>query len=318
MQVHSPLASLRPFLEQVFASYHRKELLSSDPLEFVHRYSDPWDQEVVALVAAQLAYGNVRQIRASVARWLSLMEQASGSPRAFVRERLRDSRVRESMQGFVHRIHRGSDLLALLDLMSRSWRDHGSLGAHLVSRLSEEDIDFTKALDALLEDWKGWAQESGKVSRSLAHFLAAPRSGSCCKRWCMLLRWMGRRDELDPGLWQPGSILLRSIPSGSGLLSRQLVIPLDTHVGQICQMIGLTRRKSLNWKAAVEITSRLKQISSEDPVRYDFSLARIGIVDRCRKRFVPEVCSGCELSAVCRHGRRGERWRRTPLNRVKS
>ena len=64
---------LQPFLDQVFDRYHRAVHLGSDPLEFVHRYSNPWDQEVVALVAAQLAYGNVRQIRASVQRWIDLM-----------------------------------------------------------------------------------------------------------------------------------------------------------------------------------------------------------------------------------------------------
>jgi uncharacterized protein (TIGR02757 family) len=258
---------------------------------------------VVALVAAQLAYGNVRQIRASVARWLELMEANSKTPARFVREGLSDPTVRQSVQGFVHRIHRGSDLLALLDLLSESWRHHGSLGAHFVSLLSPEDTSFAPALDGLLTEWKRWSEErtGQRIPRSLAHFLAAPASGSCCKRWCMLLRWMGRKDDLDPGIWQPGSVLVASASEERGLRPRQLVIPLDTHVGQICQLLGLTTRKSLNWKAAVEITERLREFDPEDPVKHDFALARLGILDRCRKKWVPEICGQCELRPACRH-----------------
>jgi uncharacterized protein (TIGR02757 family) len=306
MSLRRSSSTIQPFLDEVFHAYHRTEHLGSDPLEFVHRFSDPWDQEVVALVAAQLAYGNVRQIRSSVQLWLDGVIKSSGTPSNFVREGLLDESVRAKLSGFVHRIHRGDDLLFLLDLLAESWRRYGSLGAHLATRLAPGAPDFSEALDALLADWKSWVQEKtgAKPSRSLAHFLAAPASGSCCKRWCMLLRWMGRRDDLDPGLWQPGSVLLQNLPAGAGLHSHQLVIPLDTHVGQICQLIGLTHRKSLNWKAAVEITEKLKQVDPKDPVRHDFALARLGILDKCRKRDVPEICSRCQLEPACRYRRK--------------
>ncbi len=306
MTTRSSAHLLRPFLDQLFDAYHRTEHLGSDPLEFVHRFQDPWDQEVVALIAAQLAYGNVRQIRSSVERWLAGMISHSGSPSYFVREGLADLEIRAQMLDFVHRLHTGADLLLLLDLLAESWRRHGSLGAHLCMHLETRAPDFSQALDVVLMEWKNWVREkTGALpSRSVAHFLAAPASGSCCKRWCMLLRWMGRKDALDPGLWQPGSRLLKQLPEGSGLLPRQLVIPLDTHVGQICQFLGLTRRKALNWKAALEITSRLRECDPEDPVRHDFALARLGILDKCRKRFVAEVCGNCELRPGCRHAAR--------------
>jgi uncharacterized protein (TIGR02757 family) len=116
----------------------------------------------------------------------------------------------------------------------------------------------------------------------------------------MLMRWMGRRDEVDPGLWMSGSDL---VPAGRGLLPRQLIMPLDTHVGRICQFLGLTRRKSLNWKAALEVTAGLAAEFPEDPVRHDFALARIGIVDRCRGRYIEAICTRCELFGPCRAGR---------------
>ncbi len=123
----------------------------------------------------------------------------------------------------------------------------------------------------------------------------------------MLLRWMGRKDGkngVDLGLWMTGSPLLAGL---SGLKPDQLVLPLDTHVGRISQYLGLTRRKSLNWKAALEITERLREVDPRDPVRYDFALARLGILDLCKNRYVPGVCESCELFGACRLAARGSR-----------
>ena len=46
---------VKDFLDPLYARFQRPEYLTSDPLEFVHRYDDPWDREAVALVAALLA-----------------------------------------------------------------------------------------------------------------------------------------------------------------------------------------------------------------------------------------------------------------------
>lgn len=261
--------------------------------------------------SAQLAYGNVRQIRKSLESWLARVMGVAASPSAWIRDGLDGSAGAAALDGFKHRLHDGNDLVALGRLLAESWRRFGSLGAHLASRLEPGHRNFAPALDGLLTDWKEWHQQkTGRpVARALGHLLAAPAQGSCCKRWCMLLRWMGRKDEVDLGLWMDGSPLLAG---ARGLQPAQLVMPLDTHVGQICQFVGLTRRKSLNWRAAVEITEALREVlrkvpeaaAASDPVRYDFALARIGIVDRCRKRFVQPICSRCELWSACRLARR--------------
>lgn len=298
---------LEPFLAQVQERYHRLEWVHSDPIEFVLQFKDPWDQEAVALVAAQLAYGNVKQIRRSIQGWLDRIQSVSPSPAYWVREGVWSPDASRVLGDFVHRIHRGSDLLALSRLQSRSWSRWGSLGAHLVSQLSVDAPDFAQALNSVLAQWRDWLrEESGgkKPSRSMQHFLAAPEQGSCCKRWCMLLRWMGRRDAVDPGLWMQGSPLLEGLESAQGkalgLRPSQLVMPLDTHVGTISQYLGLTDRKSLNWRAAIEITHRLREFSPEDPVRYDFALARLGILDLCQKKFVRDICEKCMLLGACR------------------
>jgi uncharacterized protein (TIGR02757 family) len=75
---------------------------------------------------------------------------------------------------------------------------------------------------------------------------------------------MVRRDEVDPGGWD-------DVPAS------KLIVPLDTHMHRISLQLGLTKRKQANLKAACEITAAFRSIEPEDPVRYDFSLTRLGI-----------------------------------------
>jgi uncharacterized protein (TIGR02757 family) len=298
--------TLPPFLEEVFLEHHRPSRLSSDPLEFVHRFGSPLEQEAVALIAAQLAYGNVKQIRRSVEDWIRRVES---SPQKTVENWVRSLATPEgiraanrALQGFVHRFHEGEELTLLFRLLQRSWERFGSLGAHFVRGLSPDDLDITLALNTLLAEWRSWAVELNPGvagGRAFGHFMSAPAQGSCCKRWCMFLRWMGRKDALDPGLWTAGAPLAAGFVRGRSLHSRQLILPLDTHTGRISQYLGLTNRKSLGWRAALEITEVLRCADPEDPVRFDFALSRLGILDLCQKRFRVEICRECQLLPVC-------------------
>jgi uncharacterized protein (TIGR02757 family) len=94
--------------------------------------------------------------------------------------------------------------------------------------------------------------------------LPDPDKGSACKRLNLFLRWMVRKDDIDPGIWA-------DIPKNI------LIIPLDTHMMQISQILGFTKRKAADMKTAIEITEALKQYDPVDPVRFDFSLTRLGI-----------------------------------------
>jgi uncharacterized protein (TIGR02757 family) len=310
--VYLTLMELREFLDRLTRQYHRTEFLWSDPLEFVHRYKDPWDQEAVALFASVLAYGNVRQIRKSVDDLLGRMSRLAGSPAGFVRlAEEKSESCGPALKGFAHRFNVGTDLLLLSALLGRSWKEHGSLGSHFLTHLEPGAADISSGLDGLIGDWKKSIQDDPELSAlfkkspSFSYLLTAPQDGSCCKRWCMFLRWMGRKDDLDPGLWGKGSPLEKTFPKSRYLKPSQLVLPLDTHTGRISQYLGLTKRKSLNWLAALEVTASLKECDPDDPSRYDFALARLGILDLCRHRYVEEVCSGCDLVNFCQFARKG-------------
>lgn len=179
--------------------------------------------------------------------------------------------------------------------------------------------DFSVALNRLIRDWRDWAAEAdGKTAGgSFRYLLTAPEDGSCCKRWCMLLRWMGRDDSrqelldhpqrVDLGLWSRNSPLAGTFPQGRWLDPSQLVIPLDTHTGRISQYLSLTRRKTLDWRAALEVTAALRGSDAEDPVKYDFALARLGILDLCQRKYRPEICGSCQLRPACKFAARGAR-----------
>jgi uncharacterized protein (TIGR02757 family) len=295
--------SLGPFLNRLFDQYHQETYLYSDPLEFVHQYSDPWDQEVVALLAALLAYGKVAQIKISVQRVLNLMQARAKGPSEFVRQLKSPQKLtlaHRDFQVWRHRFNSGGDVVCLLKLLERSWSQSGSLGNHFLSYHEKGAKDFESALIHLIAQWKeGVREQAISPEKSFFYLLNSPQDGSCCKRWCLFLRWMGRKDALDPGLWMEGSDLIKG--SGKFLMSHQLIMPLDTHSGRISQYLGLTERKSLNWKAAMEITKNLKSFEPDDPIKYDFALSRLGILDLCQKQFRKEICQSCDLMPVCRY-----------------
>ncbi len=273
------LIVLQDLLDRLYLKYHGKDYLFSDPLEFVHRYQDPLDQEAVALVAALLAYGNVKQIRSSIEVVLERIHRLSEGPADFVR-RLSDvgflRKSRRSFSDFKHRFNIGADLIVLFQLLNRSWNEFGSLGAQFVSHLDPGDRNLGRALVQLMECWRGWAAD--RAEDSFYFFLTSPQDGSCCKRWCMFLRWMGRKDEVDPGLWTKKGALSSGFPQGRYLRSDQLIIPLDTHTGRITRSWKMTHRKNPDWQAALEVTEALRHFDDKDPVRFDFAICRLGML----------------------------------------
>lgn len=294
-------AKLHYFLDSIFQEFHQRRFLNSDPLQFVHRFKNPWDQEAVALLAALLAYGQVKQIQKSLEIAFTKINQLAKSPQSFVQKLHFLDFQRKSTKifgDFIHRFNCGNDLILLFRLLNKSWSEFGSLGNHFNSLLHREDESIERALSHLITTWRNWiARES---TLSFSYLLTSPQDGSCCKRWCMFLRWMGRKDSLDPGLWTKNSPILRESKSSSSFLSaHQLIMPLDTHTGRISQYLGLTPRKSLNWRAAMEVTQALKQLDPKDPIRFDFALSRLGILEICQKKYRQEICLKCQLLPVC-------------------
>ena len=127
----------------------------------------------------------------------------------------------------------------------------------------------------------------GRLSRGYRHLFPLPSTGGPCKRLHLFLRWMVRRAPPDFGLWPEVS-------------PAKLLMPVDTHIENMCRAVGLTSRKSRNWRMAVEITDRLRRLDADDPVKYDFALCHLGIAGDCPRKRDPVKCVQCPIQAICR------------------
>lgn len=275
----APEPLLKAKLEAVAAKYDRA-YLDTDPLKFAHRYRDPRDAEVAGLIAAAFAYGSVVLIFRAVER---LLGEMGDSPAAFL-ERWDARRDARRFHGFRHRFHGARDVTRLFSLLSRALRGHGSLGELFAAGWDEREANVGPALSRFVA-----AILDGPQPQTIRHLLSSPADGSACKRMLLWLRWMIRpADGVDLGLWT------HRIPPS------KLVIPLDTHTFRITRYLGLTNRSSPDWRAAEEVTARLTRLDPQDPVRYDFGLCRLGILDLCPSHRDPRKCRPCDLFQVCR------------------
>lgn len=275
-----PRPGLRRRLDALLETYDRGAHLASDPVSFVHR-APPGDQELVGLVAALLAFGNVVAIRASVARALDRLDHPGGLAALLSTASLDELEGR--LAGFVHRVWRGEHLARLLHGAGRVRAVDGTLGAAFGAHLREAG-ELREGLARLADRLRG-----PEPDRGLAHLVPDPRAGSPCKRLLLYLRWMVRpADGVDLGLWSDRA------PAAA------LVIPLDTHVHRIARNLGLTDRRDASWRTAVEVTDALRPFDRRDPVKYDFALCHLGVSRQCPSRRDDATCAPCALRRVCR------------------
>jgi uncharacterized protein (TIGR02757 family) len=276
------LSSIGATLDAVRAQCDVAARLEVDPVAVVHRYPAPLDRELVGLVASAVAFGNVKALRAKLEQALARL----GPDVADVADD--DREVFARLRGWKHRVYRDRDLGRLLVGARRVQRASGSLGARFADDFAREGelrpalVAFTRAIRVA-----GGLERTGK-RRGGAHILADPSGASGCKRLLLYLRWMIRpADGVDLGIWN--------------LPTRVLLVPVDTHIHKLSLNLGFTRRRTLSWKTAEEITEALRKFDREDPAKYDFALCHMGMLQRCPSRRDPVRCEGCGVLSVCRH-----------------
>jgi len=293
---------LRTVLDEVRRTCRVDDRLALDPVGVIHRYARPLDQELVALMASAVAFGNVKALRAKLEDALRRL----GPDVAAVADD--EKEVMARLSGWKHRVYRAEDLGRLLVGARRVQRASGSLGARFARDLAQAG-DLRGALTAFtsaVREAGGFGRDGTNRdpsarpasrgdrpqarSRGAAHILADPSGASACKRLLLFLRWMVRgADGIDLGLWDvPASVLL---------------VPVDTHIHKLSRNLGFTRRKNLSWKTAEEITDALRAFDRADPTKYDFALCHLGMLQRCPSRRDAARCEGCGVRPVCRHWR---------------
>jgi len=240
-------------LENLYRRYNRDQYIHPDPVELLHQYDDVKDREIAGLIASSLAYGRVNQILKSVSYVLKRM---TPTPYLFLKDSTHTSMC-ETFKNFTHRFARGDHLAALLQGAKNIIDRYGSLNKCFLRGIDDEDRTVIAALDF-------FSAALATPHCAPGHLIALPQRGSACKRMNLFLRWMVRKDDVDPGGWR-------------GIAPSKLIIPLDTHMHSIALKMGFTKNRQANMRTALEITSSFRQIAPDDPVKYDFVLTRFGI-----------------------------------------
>ena len=255
--------------------------LAPDPVAFPHRYADPRDAEAAAFLAAAFAFGGVLQIRNFLSR---LFDALPPSPHAALTgaEPVR----RRSVAGLSHRFISSDGVYRFLRCVRWAYLAHGSLERLYIAGRGGDPPDLRRDLARFLDAFRDrWGKG---LPRERDFLFPRPERGSACKRHNLFLRWVVRGpDGVDLGLW-------------SAVSPRDLVVPLDTHMARLGGWLGLTRRKTPDWRMAEEITASLRAACPEDPVQFDYPLTRLGILRVCTR---PRrgICSRCPVASLCSH-----------------
>lgn len=252
---------LRKFLDEKVERYNRPDFIAGDPISVPHRFQKKQDIEIAGFFSAIFSWGNRKTIVKKCNTLMRLMDEA---PWDFcVHHAPKDMK---RMQGFVHRTFNEDDLFYFIAFLKHHYQKYSSLeDAFFHPGQSDNTLTVEFALNYFYDYF---FSTPNAMQRTKKH-LAAPKKGSACKRLNMFLRWMARKDNngVDFGIWK------RIKPS-------QLICPLDVHVARVARRLGLLDRKQNDWKAAMELTERLKTFDNDDPVKYDFALFGLGIQER--------------------------------------
>jgi uncharacterized protein (TIGR02757 family) len=291
---------LKPALDGLYDGFNVADS-ATDPIQIVRRYGRDDDREIVGFIAAALAFGRVTSVLQSIERVLAVI---GPEPAAYVR-RFDPRRDAPSFAGIVHRWTRETDIVALLWLLRQMLDRSGSVEGFFLAGDEGTSDDVGEALDsfstrAMALDLKA-AYGRVPARPGVCYFFPRPSAGSGCKRLNLFLRWMVRRDALDLGVWR------RVSPA-------RLIVPLDTHVIRVGRCLRLTAYTSPGWRMARDITASLRRLDPHDPVRYDFSICHLGMMNACGFSRA-QADSQCPLRGVCRPRARTRKRSRRPSSR---
>lgn len=250
-------------LERKYHEYDSTDFIDGDPVSVPHRFRKKQDIEIAAFWTAMLSWGNRKAIMASANRLADLMENA---PYDFVLHHSETDLKR--FLSFKHRTFNATDALYFIEFFKQYYDKNHSLEDAFIPRSFGKEPGMSTMEEALTGFHETFFSLEDAPQRTRKH-IATPLRGSTCKRINMFLRWMVRKDRygVDFGLWRK-------------IKPAQLLCPLDVHVDRVARKLGLIRRTRTDWQAVLELTENLKTFDPNDPVKYDFALFGLSVLDK--------------------------------------
>ncbi len=245
---HKDFNSLKQRLDAEVTHRDRSDELSDDrpdPIMVAKEYED----EYISLICALFAYGNAKQI----VKFLNSLD--------FSLLEKDEDQIEKALSKHYYRFQNPKDVAEFFITLKRA-KESFSLNEKFLEGYQKDNL-VLKGLNTLIT---ALSELNSYDSHGYSFLLSKPPTKSQTspyKRWNMYLRWMVRRDSLDMGLW-------------SGVNRADLIIPLDTHTFNVSKRLGLLNRRNADLKAALELTDKLREFDSSDPVKYDFAIYRLG------------------------------------------
>jgi uncharacterized protein (TIGR02757 family) len=246
--------SFETLLNNALLLYNQPDFIANDPIQIPHSFVKPQDVEIAAFFASMLAWGRRDAIIKSANKLMNIFER---NPHEYIISTTYDD-FAAKLGKFAHRTIQQTDILYCFRFLKHFYNTNDSLeSAFLYNKDAINDVNIENHLNYFYNLFFGLENPLWRTKKHIT----CPANGSACKRLCMMLRWLVRKDDknVDLGIW-------------NNIKPSQLILPLDVHTFRISKSWNLTKSNSPSWKVAVEITNILKQFDKLDPVKYDFVL----------------------------------------------
>lgn len=236
--------------------YNRPSFITNDPISVPHLFTKKQDIEIAGLFASIFAWGNRTTI---INKSKELMQLMDNAPYDFCLHH--NPKDLKKIIAFKHRTFNATDLLYFIEFLKTHYTNHKSLETAF--------IQHGNSIEEMLVGFHHYFFSLEDVPTRTKKHIATPERKSSCKRLNMFLRWMVRNDNkgVDFGIWKNIS------PS-------QLICPLDLHVVRVAKRLNILQRKQTDWLAATELTEYLRTLDKNDPVKYDFALFGMGVMEK--------------------------------------
>ena len=256
---------VKSFLDRKVIEFNNPGFIKDDPVCVPHLFTKKQDIEIAGFFAAIFAWGIRKTI---INKCVSLMQLMDNAPHDFIVNH--EEKDLKKMLGFCHRTFNDTDLLYFISFFKFHYSKNISLETAFFNKQTIHSSNAGESvIEASLNHFYDYFFSLEDVPHRTLKHIAAPKKKSACKRLNMYLRWMVRKDHngVDFGLWK------RVSPA-------HLVCPVDVHVARVARKFGLLQRQQLDWLAAEELTERLREFDKKDPVKYDFALFGLGILEK--------------------------------------
>lgn len=255
---------IHQLLDQKVKQYNHIEFIEKDPICIPHLFTKQQDIEIAGFFAAIFAWGNRTTI---INKSKELLERMDNAPFAFCTQH--QEKDLKKLLGFAHRTFNDTDLLYCIEFFKQHYSKNESLESAFFNSKSIGSINKTSVVEKALIHFQDYFFSLDDAPARTKKHIASPVSGSTCKRLNMFLRWMVRKDKqgVDFGIWKKIS-------------PADLIMPIDVHVARVSRGLGIVKRIQTDWQTAIELTNYCRTLDPKDPVKYDFALFSLGVIEK--------------------------------------